>query len=168
MLNSDYDAVEKGILILILVVAGNFISEVLGCNLQNILTNNLLAKHILTFLILFVTVDFSNKDDEVSLLNKLILCIQVYVGFLMFNKMTGLITYIVLFLLLLFFLINTRISNLITKKNNINKEEDVPNLVLGRDILVKVIICLVFFGFLSYSILREKNMVISLVGLHLY
>ena len=44
----DYlESIIKGIFLLILAVAGNFVAETLGCKTQKLLSNNMLSKHII-------------------------------------------------------------------------------------------------------------------------
>ena len=47
----DYlESIIKGIFLLILAVAGNFVAETLGCKTQKLLSNNMLSKHIIIIL----------------------------------------------------------------------------------------------------------------------
>tara|TARA_B100001093_G_scaffold136049_3_gene128587 strand:- start:3851 stop:4426 length:576 start_codon:yes stop_codon:yes gene_type:complete len=52
----------KGIFLLILAVMGNFIAETLGCKTQKLLSDNMLVKHLVTFLILYFAIGFTSSE----------------------------------------------------------------------------------------------------------
>ena len=58
----------KGIFLLILAVAGNFVAETLGCKTQQLLSNNMLSKHIVIILILYFAVDFPTGSRTLIIL----------------------------------------------------------------------------------------------------
>ena len=60
MLFYSEDAI-KGIFLLILAIAGSFITETLGCKTQKMLINNMFAKHFVIILILYFTINFMNE-----------------------------------------------------------------------------------------------------------
>ena len=44
------DYLFKGIFLFIFIISGNYLGELLGCRLINVLTNNMFIKHFLGFL----------------------------------------------------------------------------------------------------------------------
>ena len=64
----DYlESIIKGIFLLILAVAGNFVAETLGCKTQKLLSNNMYAKHV----VLLTTIYFCiNYTDNIEIRNK--------------------------------------------------------------------------------------------------
>lgn len=57
----DADNTIKGLFLLILAVAGNFVAETLGCKTQKLLSENMLAKHFVIILILYFAIDFTSE-----------------------------------------------------------------------------------------------------------
>ena len=57
------DEAMKGIFLLILAVAGNFVAETLGCKTQKLLSENMLAKQVVILLILYFAIDFTSKHN---------------------------------------------------------------------------------------------------------
>ena len=78
----------KGIFLLILAISGNFIAETLSCKTQRLLTNNIIAKHIITILILYFTTGFiSDEKDPLHPYISFKICIITYIIFLVFTRM---------------------------------------------------------------------------------
>ena len=47
------DSIIKGIFLLILAISGNFIGETLGCKTQKMLRENMFAKQMVVYLIIY-------------------------------------------------------------------------------------------------------------------
>jgi hypothetical protein len=79
--NNNWEIYSIPLLLLFLVVTGNFIGQLLPCKLQNSLTKNMYLKHLVAFLILLFVIEIGerkyNKFSELFL-NTLI----VYIIFL--------------------------------------------------------------------------------------
>ena len=88
-----------GLFLLLLAVSGNFIAETLGCQTQELLSESIMAKQLMTFFIVFFTISYSNNDAE-SPASKLTKAGLVYIFFLLFTKMNLTPTIIVLMLLI--------------------------------------------------------------------
>ena len=88
-----------GLFLLLLAVSGNFIAETLGCQTQELLSESIMAKQLMTFFIVFFTISYSNNDAE-SPVSKLTKAGLVYIFFLLFTKMNLTPTIIVLMLLI--------------------------------------------------------------------
>jgi len=52
----------KGIILLLLIVLGNFISETLSCSTRQILSNNIYVKQFIIFFLIYFTINF-NSDN---------------------------------------------------------------------------------------------------------
>ena len=59
--NEQYESILKATFLIILSVAGNFLAETLGCQTQTLL-NNMYAKHVLIFFVIYFTIDFTQGD----------------------------------------------------------------------------------------------------------
>ena len=78
------DNIMNGVLLLILAIAGNFIAETLGCKTQKLLTENMLAKHILILFIIYFSLGFTSESNP----NPIILLrnsVSIWVLFLLFS-----------------------------------------------------------------------------------
>jgi hypothetical protein len=75
-----------GVFLLFLAISGNFIAETLGCQTQELLSRNIIAKQCLTFFIIYFTIDYSGEDREAPTI-KLTKASLVYVFLLLFTKM---------------------------------------------------------------------------------
>jgi len=89
----------KGIFLLLLAVAGNFVAETLGCKTQKLLSENMFAKHATILLILYFAINFTNTDDNIHPGDVLKLAFSIYILFILFTKMSINFTLIVFGLL---------------------------------------------------------------------
>ena len=53
----------KGVFLLVLAVAGNFIAETLGCKTQKLLSENMYSKHFISLFVLYFAIGFVNSDS---------------------------------------------------------------------------------------------------------
>ena len=75
-----------GIFLLFLAISGNFLAETLSCQMQKLLRNNMIAKQLAMFLLIFFTMDFSDSSLESPGI-KLQKTVFVYILFLLLTKM---------------------------------------------------------------------------------
>ena len=54
----------KGLFLLFLIVSGNFIGNTLGCQIQDLFTNNMKVKEILVFLSIYFSSNFFNSFQK--------------------------------------------------------------------------------------------------------
>ena len=95
----DFLKIIDGLFLMFLAISCNFLAQTLGCQTQELLTNNTWAKQLMTFFMVFGCVHFS--ESEVSHPgSKFIKALFVYFFFLMFTKM-GIIPTIIVFVLLI-------------------------------------------------------------------
>ena len=78
----DYDDIMKGILLLVLAVAGNFVAETLGCKTQKLLSENMFVKQTIIFIIVYFVINFTNSDDSVHPLKILKTTLSIYILFI--------------------------------------------------------------------------------------
>ena len=93
------DSFVKGFFLLALAVMGNFVGQILNCKTQKLLTENMIAKHIVMLLILIFAVDFSSSDSKYPT-DTISTAIVIYIFYVLYSKMT--MTFICLVSLLLF------------------------------------------------------------------
>jgi len=109
--NENYmNDVIKGIFLLVLAVAGNFVAETLGCKTQKLLSENMYAKHLVILLILYFAIGFTSSDEPQHPSFVLKMALGIYVLFLLFTKMDLRFTLIVFGLLAFTYVNSTYIS----------------------------------------------------------
>ena len=161
--NETMDIVD-GLFLLFLAISGNFVAETLGCQTQELLTTNTYAKQLITFFIIFFTIDFSDKKNE-NPRDKLIKASALYLFFLVFTKMDLKATGLVFILLFTLYLTNSYRkfnNNAYTSLKNPTKEEDKiyketeEKYMDFQEKLVYTIIACVAIGFITYY--NEKKL----------
>ena len=109
----------KGVFVLYLVVACNFLANTFGCKTQELLKNNMYIKHIVGLMTLFLFVTLgsaSNTDDENIFFKKFGASVLLYIVFLMSTRTKGIYLNIFLSLIGANFLINAYIDSLDKEK----------------------------------------------------
>lgn len=169
LLNDDGNLLQQslgiidGLFLLLLAVSGNFIAETLGCQTQELLTESIMAKQLMTFFIVFFTISYSNNDAE-NPSSKLMKAGLVYIFFLLFTKMNITPTIIVLIMLVCVYVANNykkyyealykkkeKPSNKDTMdhQNKINQIAKIQKMTMGG------IIAVIIGGFFIYY--KEKS-----------
>ena len=151
-----------GLFLLLLAVSGNFIAETFGCQTQELLSESIMAKQIMTFFIIFFTISYSNSDTE-NPTTKLIKSSIVYIFFLLFTKMNIFPTVVVLFLLMGLYISNNYKKFFIStfnKKNKSNKnlvshQDKIKNITKIQKILIIGVAIVISMGFFNYY--KEKQ-----------
>ena len=140
--------IMNGVLLLILAISGNFIAETLGCKTQKLLTENMLAKHVVILFIIYFSLGFaseSNPNPMILLRNS----VSIWVLFLLFTKMSLKFNIFVFALVVLYHFINTYINYYSNKdKKKYKKEIDNYNKILNY--LKYLIIGSLIVGFVLY------------------
>lgn len=142
------DNIMNGVLLLILAIAGNFIAETLGCKTQKLLTENMLAKHVVILFIIYFSLGFTSQSNP-NPMNLLGNSISIWVLFLLFTKMSLQFNIFVFALVVLYHFINSYISYYSSKdKKKYKKKIDNYNNILNY--LKYLIIGSLIVGFVLY------------------
>lgn len=75
----------KSVILLFLAVSSNFVGNTLGCKTQYHMTNNMYVKHIVLFIIIYFTLNFTSNDKE-NPLEMLKNAIIIWICFVLFTK----------------------------------------------------------------------------------
>lgn len=152
----------QGTFLVTLTLAGGFIAEILGCDIRNLLHNNIIAKHIFLLFFLIFTVNFSAgfyNTKPINPINNLFIAGIIYIGFIMFTHM-DLNFVIAVFLLLALAYIFTRYVHYFFhlkhyKKEHVNKNE-ISHIITMRNILLYITLTTLIVGFI-YKIIKSKK-----------
>lgn len=149
--NDDY--LFKGIFLFIFIISGNYLGELLGCRLIKLLKENIIIKHLLGFLTLFLTLVFT-IDLNTSLIKLFKISCILYILFILSSKTTKYINYLLVIIFIISFIIqlykdrlnNKKIKNIITNKEKIYLEY----IQLYNNYIFKIIIALIIIGIVIY------------------
>lgn len=76
----------KSLFVLYLMISSNFLGSLFGCQVQDILTNNMLVKHLLGFLTLYFFVSIVDPS-QYNPLQKLMFTVLIYLCFILSTKL---------------------------------------------------------------------------------
>lgn len=150
----------KGLLLLILAVGGNFTGETLSCKVQKLFSENIIAKQLLTFFLLYFSISiFTNKLNP--LLN-LFYAFLTFIFFILINK--GHLTLIVInyIIIIIIFFIHISIDFYENKKSENNKvssflKKNNKKIKILLSVAYFILLFLVLFNFIIYFIEKKKE-----------
>ena len=146
--NNDY--LFKGIFLFIFIISGNYLGQLLGCRLIYLLNENIITKHILGFITLFLTLAFT-IDINTSLIKLFNISCILYILFILSSKTTKYINYLLIFIFLISFIIQLYKDRLKKKKIiNKNEKKHLEYIEKYNNYIVKIIIGLLIIGVLIY------------------
>lgn len=76
----------KSLFVLYLMISSNFLGSLFGCQVQDLMTNNMLLKHLLGFLTLYFFVSLVDPS-QYSPLQKLMFTVLIYLCFVLSTKL---------------------------------------------------------------------------------
>ena len=152
-----------GLFLLFLAISGNFLAETLGCQTQELLTNSVIAKQVMTFFIIYFTIDYSDDNIEDPSI-KLTKASLVYIFFLLFTKMDLKPTILVFILLFITYVSNSyknyyeatfKENKKPTKEETADHKKQISSLSSMQQTLMGVVVIVILAGFFMYF--REKK-----------
>ena len=54
----------KSLFIIFLIVSGNYLGDLIGCKMKYLLSENIYIKHLLLFLLIFITIGLVNEEKN--------------------------------------------------------------------------------------------------------
>tara|TARA_B100000900_G_scaffold410928_1_gene429657 strand:- start:3004 stop:3495 length:492 start_codon:yes stop_codon:yes gene_type:complete len=148
----------SGILLLLAIIYGNFLSVTVGKKANQVITNNIYIVYFIVFACIYFTVHFTDSDithPSEHLLHSFYLFV-LYILFMRSNKYVSIIVFI---LIIVNFLVDTYIRYY-EKQDNADKfVEKITELTKYSQLLTSSIILLVGIGFLInvYRNSKAKN-----------
>ena len=140
----------KSILLVVLSLSGNYFAEILGCNTQKLLGNNMAVKHILQIISIYITMNLysSNKIHPITKLKNTLF---FYVLFIMFTKMNLFFTGLVFCMILSMFIINNYIDYYKEHK------KEYTHLIKINELITRVVLATLCLGVLIYFLDKKKE-----------
>ena len=153
-LNLDmYNYLFKGIFLFIFIISGNYLGELLGCRLIYLLTENIITKHLLGFLTLFLTLAFT-IDLKTSLWKLFKINVILYIIFILSSKTTKYINYILMILFIISFVVllyKDRLKQKTTAKLLTKTEEQyLAYIHIYNSYILHILILLIVVGVIIY------------------
>ena len=149
--NEDY--LFKGIFLFIFIISGNYLGELLGCRLIKLLNEDIITKHLLGFITLFLTLAFT-VDLNKSLFKLFKISCILYIIFILSSKTTKYINYLLIFIFLISFIVQLykdRLKKKIQiKKITDNEKIHLEYIKIFNNYILKIIIALILIGVLIY------------------
>ena len=145
----------RGLFLLILAVSANFVGNLLGCKTQKLLTENIYAKHIVLFSLIYFTTDLTSKEvthPYETLKNTS----KIWVFYLLFTKMDIQFTIVVFTLLCTLYVLRNYYEYLLDNEDNndYNNNKNIKRLL--KDYILKylpyMVIIILIIGFIKYYI----------------
>lgn len=137
-----------------MIIFCNFLKELIGCEIQTFLNNNMYGKHVIGFILLMFLVVLSDPHNtEKDLLSNLGYSFLIYLLFLVTTKLSFSLIVIVLVLLLTVYIV----GNIAKKKKEEKKEDEYNQLKTLNLILVSLIAIISAFGFGIYYMEKSKE-----------
>ena len=143
-----------GVFFLILLLCGNFVAQLLGCKTQKMLRENMYAKYIIAFIILFFSMNLMKADESINPLETFQLSMYIFIMFIMFSRMNLNFTILVFSLLLLIYIVSITIKYLETTNP---EHERLTDLYQVRKNLYNVVFLLIIIGFTLYFLKQRKD-----------
>jgi len=147
--NMDTINLITGIFLLILAVSGNFIAETLGCKTQKLLSENMFAKNIIIILIIYFALGVTENENNNRPDHLMITSIQIWIFFLIFNKMSLPFT-IMSFFLIASLLIAKNYTDYYIKLDEKKHQEKIITLQKTATNIFMLNIVVVAVGFILY------------------
>ena len=143
---------NKSLFLLFLVVCGNYIGELLGCQTQKLLSENMYMKHIVLLCLIFFTINLvdDQKRHPIEVFKNTLL---LWFFYLVITKMNIQFTIVVLFLLFSLYVFDEYQSYLDESNEEYNKEDYEQNKIY----LQYLIIGIALVGFLMYFMKQKRD-----------
>ena len=144
--------VNKGILLFLLIISGNYIGNLFSCRIQDYFESSIFAKHSIAFMSLYFFVILAEpKLQEVNPIITLFLSIPLYFYFLILAKSEASV-FLLTIVILIILMISHNYENYLKKKIKHNNFEFIylKYVTIIKKVLIGFIIFITLIGFLVY------------------
>ena len=144
--------VTKGLFLIFLAITANFIGETMSCSFQTFLSNNMIAKQVVVYFLIYFTLNYSAKDAN-SPLRQMSMSVAIYVFYVMLTKTPFNITVAVCIALATMLVIQNC-------KAYYEKQKDKDKVVLldsANKLIAYAIIATTVIGFVMYYLKQRRD-----------
>lgn len=153
ILSNSKEVILKGMFLFLFIISGNYIGELLGCRLIQLLEDDMIIKHILGFITLYITLAITINNQE-SLFQLFFITIILYVVFILTSKTTKYINFTIMILFLITFIVQLfkeELNKKIENKKNTQKDIRYLNIInIYNTYIIYIIIILIIVGIIIY------------------
>jgi hypothetical protein len=136
-----------------LIIASNFLKELIGCHLQEVLNTNMFVKHFLGFLLLTIFIILINPENaDLRVFEIIGLAIFVYLWFILTTRSHYIFALLTLLLLLAVYILNSTIERY-------KKQNDIQSINLIKNIQLTLVVSALVLTIIGFSIyvIEKKN-----------
>lgn len=144
----EVDNLIKGIFLLILGVSGNFVAETLGCKTQKLLTESMIAKHLVIYFIIYFAIGITSDANTFPLVSAGQALI-IWVLFVLFTRMSLSFT-IIVFILAMMRYISTTFIEYYKREDESKNKKKIENIKNVGTYLEIIILLTILTGFILY------------------
>ncbi len=156
-----FSTAGKALFILLLAIGGNFLAEMLGCQIQRVL-HKMIWKQVLFFCLIYFTVDFTvfSSKEVVHPVYQIIKAFILWIAFNLFGRMDyyyAMIAFVVL--LILYIIGNFRAYWSATVKPDKKEEYEKTDILLKKTqwYLFLTVVMLLVIGVINYFFKKEHQ-----------
>jgi hypothetical protein len=146
------NAPYNSLFIIYLLISCNFLAQLFSCQLQQLLANSMLVKHIFGFTTMLFCIIFvdSTIQKEGKYVEGIAYAIIFYLWFWVTTKTHLYVTLIIIILFLI-------IYSLQIHKNTLDQEENINEISNYQQILALIAFIVTIFGFIHYYLLKSDE-----------
>jgi len=151
------DLYLRGLLFVTLTISGNYISKTIGCEQRTLLDNRIFKQFILLFII-YNSLNYTRVGDTINPIYHIINTLFIWLIYLIFEKMSGRIT-LILVILLFITMITTQYKYYY---ETLSKNEDdysrlINVLIVCEYIEVGLFIMILLYGLIDYRYTTDSK-----------
>ncbi len=149
----DNNQISLALAALYFLISSNYLGELFTCSLRKALTNNMINKHILAIITLYISIMMTTKIEDLS--TRLVATAIVYFWFLITTKCTANYVLAIIIIIVLTYIIKEIINN--TKKNKEENEyyDNLNNKISKASLFICIVISII--GFIIYYNKQKKD-----------
>ena len=155
---------SDGIFLLLIIVAGNFVSETFSCKVRTHIENNMYLKNLILLLIVYFTINYTSNVTVPNPIETFKETILIWIMFTMFSKMKLIYMFIATIILLIIYVLNNfrkyhkSIAVHDRKQSTLDKHDTLDKQLLNlQTILVFFGVMILIVGCLLYTIDKKKE-----------
>lgn len=142
----DKNNIIIGILFSSFIITGNYLSELISCNIQELLHKSMLFKHFILFIMIYFTVELSDKHDINDPKKHIINTIIIYIFLILFSKGNSIINILAFTLIIFHYIAN----NFYVYYENKADEYNMNVWTNIKDTTFYILVSIMVLGFFSY------------------